>query len=297
MSARRVAACALLLATSCKTRLLDEELPPPDLALCFTHHHVDTAPLALLEALDPVTDLALGRAVRLRLGIALRGGCDLPGSIAATPMIGDATDAVELRWSVWRSNFDDGACGPAAIFERVYVVSDVPTLSSPRLIVRDGAGGKSLVLDLPFAKLDCSARALDAACTADCQCSATDPSARCVWGSGGPTCARPCAEPADCGVDAPACDGARHVCIGGAGCATDGDCPFGQRCEPVGAARSCRPAQDGRPDMPCSCDAQCGFGGVCKLGVDLGYCAIPCITSRDCPSGDTCYGTICAPGA
>ena len=55
----------------------------------------------------------------------------------------------------------------------------------------------------------------------------------------------------------------------------------------------CSPAQDGVPDSGCNCSAQCGYGGVCRVGVDLAYCAIPCTQTAQCPGGMSCVETAC----
>jgi hypothetical protein len=281
----------------CKTELLvpDGGLPdsgPPDSALCLGHHHQETAPLALLEAVDPASGLGSGRAVRVRAGVALRAGCDVPGPIDFAVQPGDATDFVTITAHVWRSDLPDRACGAPRVVSRVVVLSDEKAgVDNEFVSVRDAAPGGTLALRLstPPQPQTCMPVQPGLDCTQDCQCRAANPAARCIPGVGPTgTCGISCSVDADC----PAsmfmfCGSAANitppalcwpltdvglVCI-------DSNCPFGARCN----AEVCAPAQTATPETPCSCDADCGYGGVCALNVDLAYCQIPCVTSNDCP--------------
>jgi hypothetical protein len=295
---------SVLAVAGCKTELIPLDAGPPEAALCLGHHHQETTPLALLEPFDLPEGLAMGRAVRVRATVVLRAGCDVPGPIDVAVQPGDATDFVELTAHVWRSDLPDGACGSTSIARPVLVLSDAGAgVDNPRVSVRDAAPGGTLalVLELQPPAKKCTAATLKAQCTLDCQCETGAPTARCIPGSAAiGACYVPCSEDADCA--------AGDVCgaVDGLGLAMvcgpphwpvpcrDVDCPFGQRCVTDAGQESCRPVQTATPETPCSCDAECGFGGVCALNVDLAYCQIPCVTSNDCPhSQSSCVSGEC----
>lgn len=275
---------------------------PEDLAeapACYAHHHVEEVPLALLEAVDPIAGLSTRRAVRVRVGVALRAGCDLPGQVKVAIQPGNATDFVGLRAEIWRSDAPDGECKTRAIAERVVLLSESDWLGNMRLVIRDEVGGQvALTLGLAFdGGGTCVGAGNGAPCTRDCQCRADDPTSRCIpSGAGMGRCEIPCAGDADCRADArPGCLTALRICAANSGCATDGECPYGQRCAKVGGLRACRPAQTGRAEVGCHCDSECGFGGVCNVTVDLAYCQLPCAVDSDCQTGDRCRASGCHP--
>jgi hypothetical protein len=270
----------------CKTRL--PTLPVDagsDGCAAFAHHHLETVPLTLLVAAD--YQARIGRAVRVRVGVPLRGGCDVLGQIDVGVMPGNATDFVTVVAHRWVG--EGMSCPDAAAVERVLVLDGAGNL---RVAVRDAAPGATLAttINLGAPMGDCAPAMLHGVCELDCQCTGTGQ--RCIeTGFGFAQCEVPCNEGVDCLDAGLASCGKDSVCQGPPGCRSDADCGFGQTC----GMAACRPSQTAAADMPCGCDAECGPGGLCKLTVDLAYCVLPCGTSADCHPDAECVQSQCLP--
>lgn len=282
----------------CKTRPYDPvdaavaDLAPvadlaagPDGCAAYKHHYLVPVALDSLTAVDDIS--TLGRAIRVRVGVPLRGGCDVLGAIDVVGS-GNYVAITAHRW--FSAN---QVCGPPVVVERVLVISDDGMLSGPFIKVVDSVGGMlSVPLATGVAPPGCAPALFGGPCDRDCQCAGTQ-FARCVErGGGNASCEVPCNESVDCvaaGLSSCGAGPPQSTCSLARGCGSDGDCGFGQRCDHGG----CIAAQKAVADKGCGCDADCGFGGLCKLTVDLGYCVIPCTTDADCTPDKHCNMSQC----
>jgi hypothetical protein len=299
----------LLALGGCRSGLLDGDAGAPagdggarrDFAAgSCASHQLQTVPLDGIQVLDGQP--RLGAAVRVQLTY-LRKPCDVPGAITVDFQAGDATDRAVFTAHLWAS--DQTACGAPVSERRVIALSDVAPVSSPILILSDGAGPVSTKVGLlPPSSQDCFQPVmLGSICQLDCQCQLAFQPARCIPISDSDgRCAVSCSEDVDCPDDIPRCgagQSVRSACGGGGPCQGDGECPFGQRCTQVPQSeRACRPAQP-LPVGGCSCDGDCPFGSVCAkpAGAD-GHCVAPCAQDTDCAPTTSPRGQgQCDPGS
>lgn len=79
-----------------------------------------------------------------------------------------------------------------------------------------------------------------------------------------------------------------RLCLPGARCREDTDCPLGHRCDAQRGA--CHLAVKRDLCGACTSDEQCPDGGICVRARSTGerFCSIPCQNSRDCPHGFGC---------
>jgi hypothetical protein len=93
------------------------------------------------------------------------------------------------------------------------------------------------------------------------------------------------AEPTECVVTLPRAEACKALGGGVSTCANDGDCTAKQygTCSVIAQAGNCECSYG------CSTDADCGNGGVCVCGGNVGYCqAATCRSDDDCTPGYQC---------
>ncbi len=120
--------------------------------------------------------------------------------------------------------------------------------------------------------------------SADC----ADPLQLCgpaIGGGGELRCELPpgvCRLDSDC--DQGHCDAPSNICVAGAPCGADGQCPAGQRCD--WEAGLCAP----EPGQGCRRDADCGPGEACdrRGGACFSPPAVGCQADAECPQGRSC---------
>jgi hypothetical protein len=291
--------------TACRTGLLDptdggmgggdlggDLAAPRDLAGVCQTHTIEFVTLSELTAIDP--DPTLGRAIRVRIGVPLRDGCDVLGDVALDVVIGNATDFARISARVWKGS---GQCGATTQVQRIVDVATGQPLSNTTLQVHDGAPGGTLAVMInpkPPTSANCMQKlATGAACTQSCQCGLGNDTAVCVGGGNGAACAISCSEDVDCPAAQPHCRqtpvgaGLTWVCDATPeGCCAQ-SCPFGQACASCTCAVSATAAS-----RACQCDADCPAGNLCTS--DL-RCVTPCTTVHDCPAGqNVCGGGQCS---
>jgi hypothetical protein len=290
-----------LCAGGCKTRPLDPDEDggtPSDLAgadlkglpdmtqqTCRTHERafVNISKMSLVDA-NP----QLGRAIRVRVEIPLRQGCDVLADLSTAVQIGNATDFVVITARAWRGS---APCGPEETTQRVVTISDFPgPFTNPRIVVSDGAPGGMAMLTIMPASSSGTCGPTTQTCSLDCQCPM---GTRCVPRVGNAGCTSPCSEDVDCPsgnvctsmvIDAP------FTCQLGAGqtCCTAG-CPFGQSCQlcrcelrPPGTGASCR------------CNSDCAVNEICATRLEIDgdpispICVTPCVGDNQCAMGKKC---------
>jgi hypothetical protein len=292
-------AIALLVAahSGCRTHLLDEADAGVDMTVCASNHYLDVVPLLDITLVDPQGALAWNRTVRVKATFPVHPDCDVPGALDQSEQ---ADGTIALTAHVWRAP-DWTHCAAPRPVERIAVV---PPGSCPagRMAIVDGAPGGLARLSVAFScePFLCAPQP-GGACTSDCDCLRAGGQGCIPTAPGLGVCAVPCDRDTDCrsptGVGTlNACSGkVAFTCSDAPGCATDGDCPFGQRCTIPngGTERACRPVLTVTRGAPCHCDAECGFGGICSVNVDLGYCVIPCTTAYDCFDFQDCQDSQC----
>jgi hypothetical protein len=281
---RRVVCVALLV--GCRTTPFSEPAldgGAPDLArdlaagTCTTHT-LQTVSLASLTAPDPPPH-RLGAVVRLVAGIPRRA-CDVPGALTVEVHPGNAVDSVQLTAQVWISS---GECGDPLVTDRLVTLTGGAGISSPRLLVRDGAPGSKVALDLALeapVSSSCTPPLPEGSCTRDCQCVPKRDTDGCIQGG----CITPCSEDVDC-PSGYRCQAASLMCAPPVDPCCPGGCPFGQSCVEC----ICRVTVSNQFAL-CGCDADCPAGQLCRGSV----CILPCATVHDCPSGnDLCIRSQC----
>jgi hypothetical protein len=289
----------LLGAAGCRTRPLEpsadggaRDLALRDAGACRVHtrQHARLVRLRFLDAQPGIRD---GRALRVVAGVWLRDGCDRLGPFDLDYQPGGATDAIRITASVYQAS--DGDCGRERAEERALVLSDGEgrVLSSPRIVVLDGAPGGSLRIEVNWQgpANGCPPAGLAAPCDNDCQCQAALRDARCIPNDvGDGDCQIPCGIDGDCPSDKPLCSrGDRYVCGQATGpcCGENNPCPLGLDC--LSCACVARPFA---PAPTCRCGSDCADGQLCVEG----RCIFPCTTHGDCPRGvDLCRDGVCSP--
>lgn len=290
------------LVAGCRTRPIDElpdaapDGPPADLAQpdlvvgpCVRHRLL-ARPVTEMRLLNPGQldpgQQRYGSVIRVLLGVPL-APCEAFGDVQVRVMPGNATDLVVATVRVWQSDVD---CGAATTHYRVIQLTSEHGLSSPTVVVGDGAPGATVVLKFPVLPPPRGATCNSSVppggrCQLDCQCRNDAATSRCILDApDSGLCSFPCEEDADCPMGRRCATENDYTCVKATGtCAMS--CPFGQAC--LGAGE-CRPVQllfGG----PCSCDADCGAGRICN---EVGNCTIPCTTDSDCWE-DGCVEGIC----
>ena len=235
--------------------------------------------------------LHAGEAVRVRIGVPLRTGCDTLGDVTVDAMPGNATDFVRISARVWKGS---AACGPVQSVPRVITI-DGSMLGNLELQVHDGAPGGTLALQItrqPPLSMSCAAIALGLICQNDCQCQKADGRAHCV---AGPitVCTIPCNEDVDCPPERQHChqtptdSGDTFVCDPDLEGCCAGGCPFGEACTGCVCKSIAKPTSAG-----CMCDRDCGAGELCSS--DHG-CFVPCTDVAECaPGQNVCGGGECS---
>ena len=315
----RISASAAMLAvagvlvgkTACRTRLPEAPVvmtdggavdlaAPPDLTttVCRTHQILSLPLDEILPLQLPGT--RVGTSLLVRIAFALRAGCDVVGDVSVRPMKPGSPAApalVVITQRVWRGSND---CGATRTAWRTVSISEDDVGTATRILITDGAPGATRMLTVTIgtrAPADCmAARAEGAICEGDCQCRLGNAAMRCLrFADATLRCAEPCSEDVDCRprggmVSERRCDPNTRTCIAckapDCGCASDGDCPFGQLC----AAGFCLPAMP-TAIGPCACDRDCSANQICD---NAGSCQIPCTTIADCAlPASTCDGARC----
>ncbi len=135
-----------------------------DFAPACTLHRLLPVEALALTAVDPPEALAVGRAVRLRVDLAL-GADDLPAEPSVEIVQGDATDFVTLSLFAWRA----ATPSPARTLSQFVTLPPIQN-GNRMLAVRDSVGAPVLLLTLAAAPAaDCGVPAA-ADCKLDCQC-------------------------------------------------------------------------------------------------------------------------------
>lgn len=255
---------------------------------CSTHR-LEAARLVELVKLDGPGTPTQGAALRVRLGVMLRAGCDVLGSIDVKESIGDTVSGADITAMVWRG-VGNGVCGGPRTVSRVLTLP-----SNFNVFVRDAAPGGTLALTFTEGTAIDGFCGYEDACYLDCQCRLVTGLEACVYtGEIAGVCGSSCSEDVDCPavIQQPHCDPygiPAYLCRARP---TDGvcdpPCPFGQVCD----NGVCAP-QGGRPITGvCRCDDDCGAGRLCNA--DTGSCIIPCVTAADCPPGDDVCASACS---
>jgi hypothetical protein len=294
---RAITAAGLLLAVaSCRTQLYELRAPEPDggaappvaapdLAVaptgCMTHT-LTVVPLIDLAKVDGPATPTAGAVLRVRVGVPVRDGCDVLGSIDVQVSIGNATDGAQITAHVWRGN--GGPCNQERTVSRVLNLES----TNQRIFVSDAAPGGRFALTFTLAQPTTRSCAPAPQCTLDCQCSD-----QCVYtGEVAGVCARSCSEDVDCAAPSPHCRPTgipSWICDAApAGGSCDPPCSLGQSCQ----GGVCRPLNPPLEVAPCACDYQCGPGRICDQATRV--CVIPCVTVADCPPGRNVCNSACA---
>jgi len=267
----------LLLCVGCNSQALSAGEDGGASGQCVSHQRSATPVADLIVLAD---NPSYGALFRIEFDVPLRP-CDAFADVAVQVMPGDATDLVKLTAFAWQGS---GRCdGPVIAVRRNVALSEELGLSSPNIMVVDGAPGSTQVASLtvePMSSGGCSAVPADGACQLDCQCAATDPALRCVDG----TCNLPCSVDVDCPSNM-VC-GSYLIChpLQGNGCAEG--CNWSESC----VLHRCEVSAEASGGN-CSCDGDCGQGQLC----DGHHCLIPCTTVADCPPPyDLCVEGQCS---
>jgi hypothetical protein len=286
------------------TRLSDLATAPPIDSgnLCATFA-LAPWPVSSLTAVDGNGNLRHGRAIRILVDNEGGQGCDVPADLEVTVTPDpNKTDSVSVQAREWRAAQSEPCTGLGFEVQKVITVGDSDGLTNSALKVQD-LSSKGIVqyfaveyVGMPGPNPDCTAAALAAACTLDCQCAAADPRARCIpTGPDGGVCAISCSVDVDCPDDLPYCElpsvGPKYVCSATRalpGCSSGPMCLPGTMCDAM--TNRCVPVE-GVLDGACFCSGDCLVGRLCT---NQKRCVDPCATIRDCPTGATaCTGGFC----